>query len=79
MFVFDGYLYLPLNIIQIWHFGECNINFNCTLKNDIARGACAEYNIIFQSAITIAIARNQRTVFVLVHAYCSFKLDNSII
>ena len=22
--------------------GECNINFYCTLKNDIARGACAE-------------------------------------
>ena len=29
------------NIIQIWHLGECNINFYCTLKNDIARGACA--------------------------------------
>ena len=27
------------NIIQIWHLGECNINFYCTLKNDIARGA----------------------------------------
>ena len=28
------------NIIQIWHFGECNINFYCTLINDIAQGAC---------------------------------------
>ena len=40
-----------INIIQIWHLGECNINFYCTQKNDIARGACAECNIIFQSAI----------------------------
>ena len=43
------------NIIQIWHLGECNINFYCTQKNDIARGACAECNIIFQSAIKIDI------------------------
>ena len=44
-----------MNIIQIWHLGECNINFYCTQKNDIARGACAEFNIIFQSAIKIDI------------------------
>ena len=43
------------NNIQIWHLGECNINFYCTQKNDIARGACAECNIIFQSAIKIYI------------------------
>ena len=43
------------DIIQIWHLGECNINFYCTQKNDIARGACAECNIIFQSAIKIDI------------------------
>ena len=29
--------------------------FYCTEKNDIARGACAECNIIFQSAIKIVI------------------------
>ena len=51
------YFTAPLNdcrwkrIIQIWHLGECNINFYCTQKNDIARGACAECNIFFQSAI----------------------------
>ena len=45
--------------IQMWHLGECNINFHCTLKNDIARGACAKCNIIFQTAIKIDIARNQ--------------------
>ena len=67
------------DIIQIWHLGECNINFYCTLKNDIARGACAECNIIFQSAIKIDIARNQSAIFVLLYAYCSFKLNNLLI
>ena len=28
-----------IHIIQIWHFGERDINFYCTLENDIARGA----------------------------------------
>ena len=37
---------LLINIIQIWHLGECNINFYCTLKNDIARGACVLENDI---------------------------------
>ena len=59
-------------IIQIWHLGECNTNCYCTLKNDIAQGACAECNIIFQSAIKIDIARNQSAIFVLLYAYCSF-------
>ena len=53
------------NDIQIWHLGECNINFYCTLKNDISRGACASCNIIFQNAIKIDIARNQSAIFVL--------------
>ena len=63
------------DINQIWHFGlnSCNINFRCTLKNDIARGACAECIIIFQSAMKIDIARNQSAIFVLSYAYCSFK------
>ena len=52
------------NTIQIWHLGECNMNFYCTLKNDIARGACDECNIIFQSAIKIDVARNQSAIFV---------------
>ena len=55
-------------IIQIWHLGECNTNLYCTLKNDIARGACASCNIIFQSAIKIGIARNQSAIFVLLYA-----------
>ena len=67
------------NIIHIWHFGECDIYFYCTLKNDIARGACARCNIISQSAMKINIARNQSAIFVLLYAYCSFKLNNSII
>ena len=46
-------------IKQIWHLGECNINFYCTLKNDIALGASASCNIIFQSAIKIDIALTQ--------------------
>ena len=36
-----------------------NINFYCTLKNDIALGASASCNIIFLSAIKIDIALNQ--------------------
>ena len=46
-------------IKQIWHLGECNINFYCTLKNDIALGASTSCNIIFQSAIKIDIALTQ--------------------
>ena len=30
---------INIHIIQIWHFGERDINFYCTLENDIARGA----------------------------------------
>ena len=56
------------NIIQIWHLGECNKEIYCTLKNDIARGACAMCNIIFQSATKIKIARNQSAIFILVYA-----------
>ena len=41
--------------------------------------AIAEYNIIFQSAIKIDIAQNQSAIFVLVYAYCSFKLNHLII
>ena len=67
------------DIIQKWHLGECNIKFYCTLKNDIARGACAECNIIFQSAIKLDIAQNQSAIFVLLYAYCLFKLDNLLI
>ena len=66
-------------MIQIWHLGECNINCYCTLKNDIARGACASCNIIFQSAIKINIARKQSAMLVLLYAYCSFKLNNLLI
>ena len=36
-----------------------NINFYCTLKNDIALGASASCNIIFLSAIKIDIALTQ--------------------
>ena len=36
-----------------------NINFYCTLKNDIALGASASCNIIFLSAIQIDIALTQ--------------------
>ena len=43
-------------IKQILHFVSYNINFYCTLKNDIALGASASCNIIFQSAIKIDIA-----------------------
>ena len=46
-------------IRQIWHLGECNINFYCTLKNDIGLGASASCNIIFQNAIKIDIALTQ--------------------
>ena len=46
------------NIIQIWHLGECNINFYCTLKNDIALSA--------------DIARNQSAIFVLLYALPQF-------
>ena len=45
--------------MQIWHLGDCNINFYRTLKNDVARGACAECNTIFQSAIKNDIALTQ--------------------
>ena len=31
------------NIIQVWHLGECNINFYGTLKNDIARGGAISF------------------------------------
>ena len=34
---------------------SCNINFNCTLKNDIALTASASCNIIFQSAIKLIL------------------------
>ena len=67
------------NIIQIWHLGESNIHLYCTLKNDIAQGACTKCNIIFQSAIKIDIAQNQSAIFVLFYAYCSFKLNNLLI
>ena len=46
-------------IKQIWHFGFLQYQFYCTLKNDIALGASAECNVIFQSAIKIDIAGNQ--------------------
>ena len=36
-----------------------NINFYCTLKNDIALGASASCNIIFLSAIKFDIALTQ--------------------
>ena len=36
-----------------------NINFYCTLKNDIALGASASCNIIFLIAIKIDIALTQ--------------------
>ena len=36
-----------------------NINFYCTMKNDIALGASASCNIIFLSAIKIDIALTQ--------------------
>ena len=44
---------------QIWHLGECNNIFYCTLKNGIALSASASRNIIFQSAIKIDIAITQ--------------------
>ena len=66
-------------IIQIWHLCECNINSYGTLKNDIAQCACAECNIIFQSAIKNDIARNQSAIYVLLYAFCSFKLTNLLI
>ena len=57
------------NIIQIWHFGECNINFYCTLINDIAQGACKG----------IDITQNQSVKFVLLYAYRSFTLNKLLI
>ena len=42
-------------------------------ENDIARGACADCNIIVLSAISNYIARNQHAIFVLSYAYCSFS------
>ena len=61
-----GLLY-PYIIYKYGTMVSCNINFYCTLKNDIAWDACADCNtsIIFQSAIKIDIARNQSAVFVL--------------
>ena len=67
IFVIGPHKSMSGDIIQIWHLGECNINFYCTLKNDIAPGACAEYTIIFQNAI-IDIARHQSAISVLLYA-----------
>ena len=58
---------------------ECNIDFYCTLKNDIARGASTECNIIFQRAIQNHMHKNQSAIYLLSYAYCSFKLDDLII
>ena len=45
--------------------GSVQYHFLLHSENDIARGACAECNIIFQSAIKSDIARNQSAIFVL--------------
>ena len=49
------------------------------LNDNIQIWRLDECNINFQSAIKIDIARNQSAIFVLLYAYCSFKLNNSII
>ena len=58
-----------------------NINFYCTLKNDIALGASASCNIIFLSAIKIDIALTQVPYLYNIVPYddrLSIKNDNLV-